>query len=158
MNAVVDINDRVIKYAFDFFIHNAQFDFEVNPPIVITTDLSDKNEIKEASVNVYVDLYFYNSKNDELLNNHNIRYVCWLSLLTLKFKRETIINFLKEDIKTKIINNVALMMVCLTDRDSFVKCHYLDRLNKNKDYQKLINNLIEKFKIELSKKYFYEEK
>ena len=156
MNAVVDINDRVIKSAFDFFIHNAQYDFEINPPIEITTDISNINEIKEMDVGICVEPYFYNSKIDELLNNHNIRYVCWLSALHLKYKRENVINYIQEDIKTKIIDDLALMIVCLTDKYSFVKCNYLDRLNRNEDYKRLINKLIEKYKLELSKKYFYE--
>ena len=82
------MDDEIIKSAFDYFINNAQYDFEVNPPIEISTDLSTYT-IKDMTVNICVDPYFHNITK----NNVTHRYICWLSMLSLKYNRENIIVF-----------------------------------------------------------------
>ena len=104
------------------------------------------------TVNIMVDPYFHNITK----NNITYRYICWLSMLSLKYKRENVINYLREDIKTKIIDNLLCSTICLTDINSDLKHYNLYKLNVNNDYKKLIDKLIEKYKLELSKKYFYE--
>lgn len=153
--------ELIIKTALQHFIDVPNIDLEINPPIKLIVYNPDKdidNSQTVATVKIFIDPYIINPKviDDKYENS---KYVTWISLFELKFIRNTCINFIQENIKNKFINTVYLMYVILNKSEgdsSVIGSLSFKDLYEDERYKTLIDNLITKLTVELTKKYFFE--